>query len=143
MGLRRPTTIDAFASLPLAFGHLMLTASLDLVVWPLTVLTIIRALLRAQPRWWLVAGVIVGLSTYNKLLIGLLVAALVAGLIILGLRKVLWSKHLLMAAVIALILAGPNVFIRPPINGHSSRWALHCAKTTPKMFVAGCGCSWC
>lgn len=99
----------AFASLPLAFGHLMLTASLDLLVWPATVLMIIRALLRAQPRWWLVAGVIIGLSTYNKLLIGLLVGALVAGLIIIGPRKVLWSKHVLMAAAIAVILAGPNL----------------------------------
>jgi 4-amino-4-deoxy-L-arabinose transferase-like glycosyltransferase len=43
----------AFAATPLLFGHVMLTSSIDLVVWPLVTLMVIRAVLRADPRWWL------------------------------------------------------------------------------------------
>src|SRR5690242_7737185 len=45
------------ASLVLAGGHLLSTASVDLVVWLLVILFAVRALLRRQPRWWLAAGV--------------------------------------------------------------------------------------
>jgi hypothetical protein len=41
---------------PLLMGHVLITASLDLVVWPLVCLFVIRALMRAEPRWWLAAG---------------------------------------------------------------------------------------
>jgi len=40
----------AFGALPLSMGHVLLTASIDLVIWPLTTLFVIRALLRDQPR---------------------------------------------------------------------------------------------
>ncbi len=46
----------AFAATPLLMGHVLITASLDLVVWPLVCLFVIRALMRAEPRWWQAAG---------------------------------------------------------------------------------------
>src|SRR4051812_36612809 len=49
----------AFASITLSFGHVLLTASLDLLVWPAVILVVMRALLRSQPWLWLVAGAIV------------------------------------------------------------------------------------
>ena len=55
----------AFASVPLLFGHVMLTATPDLVVWPAVVLLGMRALLRHESAWWYGVGVVVGLSTYN------------------------------------------------------------------------------
>jgi 4-amino-4-deoxy-L-arabinose transferase-like glycosyltransferase len=99
----------AFSAVPLIFGHLLLTATVDLVVWPAVTLFVLRALLRDQPRWWLAAGALVGLSTANKLLVGLLAVALVAGLLGVGPRRALWSGWLLAGAVLALVLALPQL----------------------------------
>lgn len=99
----------AFAATPLLMGHVLLTASLDVVVWPLVCLFLIRALMRRQPRWWLAVGVTVGLSTYNKLLIVLLLVALLAGMVITGPRRALWGRWVLLAALVAALLALPNL----------------------------------
>src|SRR3954470_18813210 len=56
----------AGASLTLVFGHVLLTSSLDLVVWPAALLFGIRAVLRGDGRWWLAAGAVAGASTFNK-----------------------------------------------------------------------------
>ncbi len=99
----------AFSPIPMVFGHVLLTASTDLVVWPLACLFAIRAVHRNQPRWWLAAGVVAGLSTYNKLLIVLLVVAVTGGLLITGPRRVLVSRWLALAIVVAVALAAPNL----------------------------------
>jgi 4-amino-4-deoxy-L-arabinose transferase-like glycosyltransferase len=99
----------AFAATPLLMGHVLLTSSLDLVVWPAVCLCVIRALLRDDPRWWPAAGAVVGLSAYNKLLISLLVAALVLGLVISGPRHMLASRWVGIAVVVALVVALPNL----------------------------------
>ncbi|MEP6697189.1 MAG: glycosyltransferase family 39 protein [Pseudonocardiales bacterium] len=99
----------ALASTPLVMGHVLLTASLDLVIWPSACLFLIRVLLRRRPRWWPAVGGTVGLATYNKLLIVLLVVALGAGLLIVGPRSVLRSRWFLAAVLIAAVLALPNL----------------------------------
>jgi hypothetical protein len=55
----------AFATGTLNFGHLLMTASADLLVWPVILLLVMRAVLRQRDRWWWLAGLVVGLSTYN------------------------------------------------------------------------------
>lgn len=99
----------AFAATPLLMGHVLLTTSVDLVVWPLVCLFVIRVVRREQPRWWLAVGVTVGLSTYNKLLLTLLLVALAAGLLVAGPRRVLWTGWLALAAAVALVIASPNL----------------------------------
>jgi Dolichyl-phosphate-mannose-protein mannosyltransferase len=99
----------AFATFTLTFGHVLLTASLDLVVWPLVLLLVIRAIRRGEPRWWLLAGLVVGLSTYNKWLISLLVISVIGGLLLVGPRKTPLSRPVLAAAGLAIVLALPNV----------------------------------
>lgn len=98
-----------FASLPLIMGHVLLTSTVDLPVWPAVVLFAIRAQLRRQPRWWLAAGLVVGLSMYNKLLVAVLLVALAAGLALVGPRSVLWSKWVLGGATLALVVGSPNL----------------------------------
>lgn len=99
----------AFASLPLIMGHALLTSTLDMPVWPAVILFVIRAQLRRQPQWWLAAGVVVGLSMYNKLLVAVLLVALATGLALVGPRRVLWSKWVLGAAALALVIGSPNI----------------------------------
>lgn len=99
----------ASASAPLLFGHVLLTSSLDLVVWPLVVLLIIRAVRRDDPRWWLGAGVVTGVSMYNKLLIAGLLLSLAVALAAVGPRRLLTSKWVLGSALLAVVIGAPNL----------------------------------
>jgi 4-amino-4-deoxy-L-arabinose transferase-like glycosyltransferase len=99
----------SFAALPLVMGHVLLTSSIDLPVWPAVLLFAIRALLRREPRWWIWCGVVVGLSTYNKLLVAVLLVAMAAGLALAGPRRVLWSKWVLGGLTAALLIGLPNL----------------------------------
>jgi 4-amino-4-deoxy-L-arabinose transferase-like glycosyltransferase len=99
----------AFGTMTLTFSHVMLTASFDLVIWPAVMLTVIRVVRRGDRRWWLPAGLLAGLSTYNKWLIVMLALGLVIGLIAAGPRQVLRSRWLLAAIGLALLVALTNV----------------------------------
>jgi 4-amino-4-deoxy-L-arabinose transferase-like glycosyltransferase len=99
----------AFAGLVLLSGHLMTTATLDLALWSAVLLCVARALLREQPRWWLLAGAIVGVSMYNKLLIGMLLISLAVGFLVIGPRSVLRSRYLWAGVAIALVVGAPNL----------------------------------
>jgi hypothetical protein len=93
----------------LIFGHVLLTATVDLVVWLAVILCVSRALLRDQPRWWLAAGAVVGLGFYNKLLIVLLLVALGVGLLAVGPRRVLTGRWLWGGVALALVIGAPNL----------------------------------
>lgn len=97
------------ASIPLVMGHTLLTTSLDLVIWPAACLFAIKALLRPEPRWWPAFGALVGLSTFNKLLVVFLVLSLLGGLLLAGPRRTLLSPMLWLAGALALLLALPNL----------------------------------
>src|SRR5206468_3805398 len=91
-----------FAATPLIMGHALLTSTIDLPVWPAVVLFIARAVLRQRPAWWIAAGAVVGASTYNKLLVAVLIVALAAGIAMVGPRSILRSRWVLGGVVIAL-----------------------------------------
>ncbi|MGX5693555.1 hypothetical protein ACWKWA_10370 [Dermacoccus abyssi] len=64
----------AFTVYPLLMGHVMLTASLDLLAWQLVVLGVVAALTgRRHALTW--AGAAAGAACWNKLLVLVLVAA--------------------------------------------------------------------
>jgi hypothetical protein len=98
-----------FCGLPLVMGHVMITATVDFALWAAVLLFVARALLRDEPRWWLAAGAVVGISMYNKLLIGMLVLGLAAGLLIVGPRSVLREKLLWAGAGLAVLIGLPNL----------------------------------
>lgn len=116
-GGRRAQAVAAWAaasaSFPMVFGHVLLTASIDLVVWPLVALFAMRALLRDDARgagrWWLAVGLVTGLATYNKLLVVLLVAGIGIGLLAVGPWRVLHSGWLWAGVGIAVVVALPNL----------------------------------
>lgn len=93
----------------MVFGHVFLTSTPDLVFWPAVCLCVIRAEVRDQPRWWLLAGLVAGLGTYNKLLVGVLLAGIALGLLLLGPRRRLGSPYVWLGAAIALVVALPNL----------------------------------
>ncbi|KQM81256.1 glycosyltransferase family 39 protein [Agromyces sp. Leaf222] len=115
-GGRRAQAVAAWAaasaSFPMVFGHLLLTASFDLVVWPLVALFAMRALLRDGERsgwWWIAVGLVTGLATYNKLLVVLLVGGLGIGLLAVGPWRALRSPWLWAGVGVAVVVALPNL----------------------------------
>jgi len=99
----------AGTSVCLNFGHVLLTSALDLVLWPLVCLLVVRAELRDRPRLWLVAGLVAGVATYNKLLIAVLLVGLAVGLALAGPRRRLWSPYVVGGGLLAIVLALPNI----------------------------------
>jgi Dolichyl-phosphate-mannose-protein mannosyltransferase len=95
------------ASTPLVMEHILLTSTFDLAIWPALCLFLMRALLRNRQRWWLAAGALLGLSTFNKLLIAMLAVALIGGLLLAGQRRVLLSRGFAGAAGLAVLTALP------------------------------------
>jgi len=106
----------AFGAMTLVGGHVLLTASFDLMVWPAVMLAIIRAQLRGRPIWWLVAGAIAGVSMYNKLLIAFLLVALLVGIVAVGPRSLFRSPWLYGAVAVMLVVGSPNL-IYQAVNG--------------------------
>lgn len=99
----------AVAPGPLVVGHLAVTAPVDLLAWLLVTLCAVRALLRPAPAWWLAAGAVGGLGTYDKWLLGLLAMSGLVGLLAVGPRRELRSPWLLGGVGVALALAAPNL----------------------------------
>ena len=71
---------------PLIFGHVLLTATLDLVLMAAILLCLVRAL-RRDERWWLATGALTGLALYNKHLVVLTLLAIGVGLLLVGPRR--------------------------------------------------------
>lgn len=93
----------------LDFGHVLLTSTPDLVVWPLVCLLVVRAELRDRPRLWLLAGLVAGLGSYVKLLVAVLLVGIVVGLLVAGPRDRLRSRYVWGGGLVALVVASPNV----------------------------------
>jgi hypothetical protein len=99
----------ATTSAVLVFGHVLLTSAPDLVAWGLVSLCVLRAELRDQPRWWLVAGALAGLATYNKLLVVWLLAGIAIGLATVGPRRRLASPYVWGGGGLTVLVGLPNV----------------------------------
>ncbi|WP_299443134.1 glycosyltransferase family 39 protein [uncultured Phycicoccus sp.] len=98
----------AFATLPLALGHLLLTSTIDLAMTVGVVVLACRAL-RGDPRWWLAVGALSGLASLNRLLIPVVLAGLVLGVLLLGPRRSLGTPWPWAGALVAVVLAGPSI----------------------------------
>lgn len=98
-----------FSMVLLTSGHVLLTASVDLVVWLLALLFTAKALLRDQPRWWLAVGAAVGIGFYNKYLVVLLLVGIAVALLVVGPRRPLRSAWLWAGVGLALLIAAPNL----------------------------------
>jgi hypothetical protein len=99
----------ATTSAILIFGHVLLTSAPDLVAWGLVSLCVLRAELRDDPRWWLAAGSVAGVATYNKLLIAVLLAGIALGLAIVGPRRRLASPYVWAGAGLTVLIGLPNI----------------------------------
>ncbi len=98
----------AFAGLPLALGHVLLTSTIDLPFTLAVLLTVLLAL-RTNPRWWLAAGALGGLAMWNRLLVPLLLLGVVLGLAVLGPRAPLRTRWPWLGGLVAVVVGAPNL----------------------------------
>ncbi|MGR7000124.1 glycosyltransferase family 39 protein [Yinghuangia aomiensis] len=99
----------ASSGLVLAVGHMVSTATFDLLMWLLVTWIALRLLRTRNPRCWPALGLAVGVAGQNKDLIVLLVVALLAGILTVGPRDVLRGWRPWLGALIALAIVLPNV----------------------------------
>lgn len=98
-----------FGYYPLLLGHVLFTATFDLVVWPLVLLLVIRAVLRRRGVWLLLAGVVAGASLYNKLLVLALLLVIAVGLAVAGPRRAAVWGWAAAGALLVLVIGAPNL----------------------------------
>ena len=89
--------------------HLFSTTTFDFFFWALTLYFATRLMVSADPRWWVAAGVSVGVGMNAKWAVGALAAALLAGFALTPSRALLRSRYLLAGVVLAAALAWPDL----------------------------------
>ena len=94
----------------LASGHLADTTPYDVLAWTALALVVIRIGRTGDCRWWLAAGLILGLGLANKRSAGLFAAALVAGALLSGGRAMLLNRWFLVGAAIAVAFTVPDLW---------------------------------
>ncbi|MEU3269670.1 glycosyltransferase family 39 protein [Saccharomonospora sp. NPDC006951] len=99
----------AISSLVLVVGHMVSTTTLDVLLWLVVALLLIRLLRTGDHRWWLAVGAAAGVALLNKWLVVLLVLAVGIALLLVGPRPALRSRLLVAGAGIALVIAAPTL----------------------------------
>jgi Dolichyl-phosphate-mannose-protein mannosyltransferase len=100
---------SAVAAVLLAVTHILSTTTFDVLAWVLVLWLVTRLLQGADPRLWVVVGLVVGIGLLNKHLVLFLVASLGVGILIGHRSDVLRSKWLLVGAALALLIWSPNL----------------------------------
>jgi 4-amino-4-deoxy-L-arabinose transferase-like glycosyltransferase len=93
----------------LGAGHLLSTATFDLLAWAILTWLVVRLLAGGDERLWLAVGAVVGIGFLNKHGMVFVVAALAIALLLGGRRGMFASPWLWAGAVVALLLALSNV----------------------------------
>lgn len=110
-GRRRAQVIAAscaaVASAVLVVGHLLSTATFDLVAWSVVSWIVARVVRTGEKRLWAIAGLVAGIALLNKPLIAFLLLALGVGIVIAGSRRLLRSGWLWTGVAIAATLWSP------------------------------------
>jgi 4-amino-4-deoxy-L-arabinose transferase-like glycosyltransferase len=113
-GDRRAQTLAALSAASSAFvlavGHMVSTATFDLLAWLVVGWLALRVLRTGEGRWWVALGAATGLALLNKYLVVFLAVALLAAVLLVGPRERLRGPWPLASAAIALVVAAPNLW---------------------------------
>ncbi len=90
-------------------GHVLTTNGPDLVTWVTLGWLFIRLVHTHDTRLWLAIGAVTGVGMLAKNLVVLVLLALLVGLLSVGPRKLLRSRHVLAGAGLATLIAAPAV----------------------------------
>ncbi len=97
----------AVGSAALITGHLVSTATFDVMFTAGVIACMLTALTTGRPGWMLAAGAVLAVGLLNKLVIGIVVAVICAALLILGPRRPLFTWPALAGGLLAALGAMP------------------------------------
>jgi 4-amino-4-deoxy-L-arabinose transferase-like glycosyltransferase len=100
----------AVSGFVLGLGHMVSTATFDLLAWVTICWLILRLLRTGDGHWWVPIGAVAGISLLNKYLVVLLLVAVLVALLATGQRRTLRSGWLVVGVVVGLVLAGPTLW---------------------------------
>jgi 4-amino-4-deoxy-L-arabinose transferase-like glycosyltransferase len=113
-GGRHAQLLAAFsiATMPLILGadHLLGPTAFDILAWSALACVVARIGRTGDLRWWIPAGVILGLGAENKHLIGFFGIAILVGALLAGARRTVLNWWFLGGAVIAVALEIPDIW---------------------------------
>jgi 4-amino-4-deoxy-L-arabinose transferase-like glycosyltransferase len=99
----------ALSSFVLVVSHMVSTTTVDMLMWTVIGLLVLRLLRTRDGRWWVPIGAAIGVGLENKWLVLLLVSVLGIGVLAVGPRAVLRSGWLAAGVGVAVLLAAPVV----------------------------------
>ena len=155
------STLTALSPVLVNFGMKASPDEFQMLLWPLTALFVLRVIKRGEPRWWLWAGVSIGIAAQAKYSIFFFAVAVIAGLALTPERTVMRTKWFGFGALAATLITLPNflwqAYYQFPmfellIHGQQGKNVLY----SPLLFVAneilitnpffvllwGCGLVW-
>jgi hypothetical protein len=91
------------------FGHILSANALDLPMWLLCVLLVVKIEKGASPQLWVWWGVTVGLALLHKYTLIFLLSALLAGFLLTSWRRWFASRWLWMGVAVLVLIVLPNV----------------------------------
>ena len=113
-GGRRPQLLTAVGTgtMPslLAIDHLTGPTSLDMLAWVSLALVVVRIGRTGNRRWWLAAGVILGLGLANKHSVGFFALAIFASALLTSARRLVLNWWFLAGACIAAAFTIPDLW---------------------------------
>lgn len=92
----------------LSFGTKVGPDMVGLWLWPLIALYVLRIVNGAGPRWWIAAGIALGVATESKYSAIFFAVALATGLLLTPQRRVLASPWFAVGVLAAVLVALPN-----------------------------------
>jgi hypothetical protein len=98
-----------FAPFTLIFFSFHSVNAIELLAWTLACSLLVDIIANRDPRYWWAFGLVAGLALLNKHTFALLGAALSLGLLATPQRVLLWNRAAWGGAVLALLIASPNL----------------------------------
>jgi len=97
-----------FAGVLLGFGQIAAPDEVGLWTWPLLALLVVRIIKGANPRLWLIVGLVAGVSIQSKYTILFFLASLFLGLLLTPERRIMRSVWFAAGCGVAMIVVLPN-----------------------------------
>jgi hypothetical protein len=97
---------------------------IEIPLWPLVALLVLRIVKGASPRLWLAAGAIVGLAAWSKYSVAFFAFALIVALLCTTQRRILSTWEFAAGCAVALAIVLPN-FVWQALHGFPMLQVLH------------------
>ncbi|MFG1610777.1 glycosyltransferase family 39 protein [Actinoplanes sp. NPDC049265] len=101
------SAIWAVGTVALVTGHLVSTATFDVMFTAGVIACLLKALTGGRPGWLIAGGAVLGAGLFNKLVIGIVAVLVGAALLVAGPRRPLLSRAALAGAALAVLGALP------------------------------------